>query len=95
MYGVESGISLCIVYKVVFIVLIPNEYHQLRVLYELVGMNFNREKHISSIAKDMEVQYFGFVLQEDLLRCSPLEIFNRHVIVYISYSCYCKLPLEI
>ena len=95
MYGVESGISLCIVYKVVFIVLIPNEYHQLRVLYELVGMNFNREKHISSIAKDMEVQCFGFVLQEDLLRCSLLEIFNRHVIVYISYSCYCKLPLEI
>jgi len=55
MYRVENNISLYIVYKAVSIVLIPNEYHQFRIWYKFISMNFNREKHIGSIAKDMEV----------------------------------------
>jgi len=58
-------------------------------------MNFNKEEYISSTTKDMEVQCFGFVLQEDLLRCSPLKMFDKYVIVYMSCSCYCKFLLEI
>jgi len=91
MCRVENSISLCMVSKVVFIILIPNEYHQFRVWYEFVGMNFNREEHIGSTDKDMEVQCFGFVSQENLLRCSSLETSNRCTIVYISCSYYCKL----
>ena len=92
MYGAENGIFLCIVYKAIFIVLIPNEYHQFRVWYKFVGTNFNRKKYIGFTAKDTKVQCFGFVLQENCLRCSPLEISNRYVIVYISYSYYYEFP---
>jgi len=59
------------------------------------GTNFSRKQHIGSIAKDTEVQYFRFVPQEDLLRCFPLEMSDRYVIVYMSCSCYCKLLLGI
>ena len=94
-YGAENSISLCMVHEAVFIVFIPNKYHQFRVWCKFVGMNFSRKEHIGSTAKDIEVQCFGFVPQEDLLRCSLLETSDKCVIVYISYSCYCKLPLEI
>jgi len=53
--GAENSISLCMAYKMVSIVLISNKYHQFRVWCEFVRMNFNREEHIGSIAKDMEV----------------------------------------
>ena len=55
MYGVENGIFLYMAHKAVSIVLVPNEYHQFRVWYEFVGTNFNREEHISFIARDTEV----------------------------------------
>jgi len=55
MYRAENDISLCMVYKALSIVLIPNKYHQFRMWCEFVGMNFNREEHISSTAKNMEV----------------------------------------
>ena len=48
-----------------------------------------------STAKDMEVQCFGFVLQENLLRCSLLEISDKCVIVYVSCSYYYELLLGI
>ena len=95
MYGAENSISLYMAYEVVSIILISNEYHQFRVWCEFVGTNFNRKEYIGSTAKDIEVQYFGFVSQEDLLRYSLLETSDRCVILYMSCSCYCKLPPEI
>jgi len=88
---VENGISLYIAYKAVFIVLIPNEYYQFRVWSKFIGTNFNRKKDIGFIAKDIGVQYFGFVFQKDFLKYSLLEISNRYIIVYMSCSCYCEL----
>ena len=64
--GAENDISLCMAHKAITIVLIPNEYYQFRMQYKFIGMNFTREKHIGSTAKDMEVQHFGFIIQEDL-----------------------------
>ena len=61
MCGVEDGIFLCMMYKVVSIVLIPNKYHQFKVWCEFFGMNFNKEKCIGSTTKDTEVQYFRFI----------------------------------
>ena len=55
MCGAENGISLCMAYKVVSIVLISNKYHQFRVWCEFVRMNFNRKEYIGSTAKDTEV----------------------------------------
>ena len=92
-YGVENSIFLYIVYEVVSIVLIPNEYYQFRVWCEFVGTNFNRKKYIGSTAKDTGIQCFGFVLQENLLRYSLLETSDKYVIIYMSYSYYCKLLL--
>jgi len=86
--GVENDISLYIAYKAVSIILIPNKYHQFRIWYKFVSINFNRKKYIGSTAKDTEVQYFGFISQEGLLKYSPLEMSNRHMIVYMSCSCY-------
>ena len=88
MCGVENGISLYMMHKAVFTILISNKYHQFRVWYNFVGMNFNREKHVGFTAKDIEVQCFGFISQEDLLKYSSLKISNRYAIVYMSYSCY-------
>ena len=95
MYGAENDIFLYMVYEAVSIVLILNEYHQFRVWYEFVGTNFNREKHIGFTAKDIEVQCFGFVPQEDFLKFSPLETSNRCVIIYMHYSYNCEFPLGI
>jgi len=81
MCAVGNDIYFCIVHKAIPIVFIPNEYYQFRTWYKFVGMNFTREEHIGSIAKDTEVQFFGFVIQEDLLRCFLLKMFNRYVIV--------------
>jgi len=92
MYGAENGISL---YETVSIILIPNEYYKFRVWCKFVCTNFIREEYIGSIAKDTKVQCFGFVSQEDFLRCFPFEMFDRYTIVYMSHSCYCKLPLGI
>ena len=91
----ENDISLCIVYKVITIILISNNYHQFRIWHKFVGTNFSREEYIGFIDKDKEVQYLGIVLQKDLLRCSLLGTSNRYVIVYISYSCYCKFLLGV
>ena len=55
MCGAENDISLYMVHKVVFIVLILNEYYQFRIWYKFVGIDFNREEHIGFTAKDMEV----------------------------------------
>ena len=51
----ENNIFLYMAYEVVFIVLIPNEYHQFRVWYKFVSTDFNREEYIGSTAKDTEV----------------------------------------
>ena len=50
--GAENGIFLCMVYEIVSIILILNEYHQFRVWCKFVGTNFIREEYIGSIAKD-------------------------------------------
>ena len=55
MCGAKNDISLYIVYKTITIILIPDEYYQFRMQHNFVNMNFTGEKHISSIAKDMEV----------------------------------------
>ena len=55
MCRVENNISLYIVYKAIAIILIPNEYYQFRMWCKFVGMNFTREEHIGSTAKDTEV----------------------------------------
>jgi len=49
----ENNISLYMAYKVVSIILVPNEYYQFGVWYEFVGTNFNREEHMGFIAKDI------------------------------------------
>ena len=51
--------------------------------------------YISFIAKDIKMQYFRFITQENLLRYFPLEIPNRCVIIYMSYSYNCKFLSEI
>jgi len=86
MCGVENDISLCIVYKTITIVFIFNEYYQFRIWHKFIGTNFTGEKYIGSMAKDTEVQCFGFITQEDLLRYFLFEMLNKCVIVYISYS---------
>ena len=95
MCGAENVIFLYMVYKAVFIIIISNEYHQFRVWCKFVGTNFIREEYIGSIAKDIEVQCFRFVLQKYFLRYFPLEMSDRYTIVYMSHSCYCKLLLGI
>jgi len=55
MCGAENDISLYMVHKAITIVLIPNKYHQFRTQHKFIGINFTGEKHIGSIAKDMEV----------------------------------------
>ena len=87
----ENDIFLHIACKAIPIILISNEYYQFRMWYKLIGMKFTGEKHISSIAKDTEVQCFRFITQENLLRCFPFEMSNRYAIVYISCSCNSKL----
>ena len=52
MYEVENDISLYIVYKVITIILISNEYYQFRTWY---NTNITGEKYMDSIAKDIEV----------------------------------------
>ena len=47
--GVENNIFLCIVYKVITIILILNEYHQFRIQCKFIGTNFIGEKHIYPI----------------------------------------------
>ena len=69
MCGAENNIFLYIAQKTVTIVLIPDEYHQFRTWYKFIGINFTEKKHIGFIAKNTEVQCFGFVTQEDFLRC--------------------------
>jgi len=54
-YKVENDILLYIVYKVIAIILILNEYYQLRMQHNFIGTNFIRKKHICFITKDMEV----------------------------------------
>ena len=56
-------------------------------------------KAVSIILVPNEYYQFGVwyefvsqVSQEDLLRCSLLKMSNRHIIVYMSYSCYCEPP---
>jgi len=92
MCGAENDVFLYMAYKATTIVLIFDKYHQFRIWCKFVGINFSGEKYISSTTKDMEVKCFGFVTQENLLRCSLLETFNRCVIVYMSYSFHCKFP---
>ena len=53
--GIKNNIFLCIVYKVIAIILISDEYYLSRVLYKFIGTNFVREKYICFIAKDIEV----------------------------------------
>jgi len=95
MCGAENDIFLYMVYRAIIIILISNEYYQFRIWHNFVGINFTGEKHIGFIAKDIEVQYFGFITQENHLRCSLLETSNRYTIIYMSCNCYCKFLLEI
>ena len=46
---------------------------------------------IGLIAKDIEVQCFGLIIQENFLRYFLFETSNRYVIIYISCSCNSKL----
>jgi len=55
MCGAENNIFLYMVHKTISIVLIPNEYHQFRMLYKFVGISFTREEYIGFTAKDMKV----------------------------------------
>jgi len=61
MCGAKNNISLYMVYKEITIILVPDEYYQFRMWHNFVGMNFTGEKYIGSIAKDIEVQCFGFI----------------------------------
>ena len=88
MYGVKNDISLCMPHEVISIILICNKYYQFRVWYKFLSINFSREEHISSTAKDMKVQCFEFVFQEDFLMYSSLKIFDRYTIIYMSHSYY-------
>jgi len=94
-YRAENNISLYMAHKVITIVFISNGYYQLRIQCKFISTNFTRERHIGSTAKDIEVQYFGLIIQEDLLRCFSFETSNRCVIVYMSCSCKYKLLPEI
>jgi len=55
MCGVGNDIFLYMVYKVIPIILISNEYHQFRMGQKFISINFTREEHIGFTAKDMEV----------------------------------------
>jgi len=44
--GMENNIFLCMVYKLIAIILISDEYHLSRVLYKFIGTNLVREKYI-------------------------------------------------
>ena len=55
MCGAENNISLCIAYKVITIVLIPNKYYQFRIWHKFMYVNFIEKKYICSTAKDTEV----------------------------------------
>ena len=45
-YQVENDILLNIVYKFIAIILIPNEYYQLRMQNKFISTKFIRKKHI-------------------------------------------------
>ena len=62
MCGAENNISLCIAYKVITIVLIPNKYHQFRIWHKFMCVNFIEKKYICSTAKNIEVQCFRFIV---------------------------------
>ena len=51
----KNNIFLYMVYKVIAIILISDEYHLSRVLYKFIGTNLVREKYIYFTAKDIEV----------------------------------------
>jgi len=91
----EYNIPLCVANKSIAIILIPNKYHEFRVWYKFVCINFIGKIHICSTTKDMEVQYFRFFTCEDLLRCFLFELFNRSMIIDIGSSYKSKLPLGI
>ena len=83
MYGVENNIFLYMVHKGITIILIPNKYHQFKIWHKFIGTNFIGMKYICFIIKDIEVHWFWFIIQKDLLRCFLFEISNRYIIVYI------------
>jgi len=89
---VEYNILLCVVNKSIAIILIPNKYHEFRVQYKFVCMNFIGEVHICFTTKDTEMQYFRFFTCEDLLRCFPFETFNGSMVIDMGSSCKSKLP---
>ena len=50
----ENNISLCMVYKVITIVIISDEYHQFRAQHKFIGTKFGGKKYICSKTKDIE-----------------------------------------
>ena len=87
MCRIENNIFLYIVYKVITIVLIFNKYHQFRIWCKFIDTNFTRDNIQTPQPKTQKCN----IIQEDLLRCFPFEMPNRCVIIYMSYSCNCKL----
>jgi len=51
----KNNIFLCMIYKVIAIILISDEYYLSRVLHKFIGTNIVREKYICFTAKDIEV----------------------------------------
>jgi len=45
-YKVENDILLYIIYKFIAIILIPNEYYQLRMQHKFISIKLIRKKHI-------------------------------------------------
>ena len=78
---------------------LPNKVHANKLVPHSELMIFIRYEDnsyyfIYFIAKDIKVQYFGFITQ-DFLRYFLFEISNKCTIIYMSCSYNSKLPLEI
>ena len=91
----EYNIPLCIANEPVAIILIPNKYHQFRAQCKFICVNFIGEIYVCSTTKDIEVQYFRFLIFEDLLRCFPFEMFNGSTVIDMGGGCKNKLPLGV
>ena len=54
--GMENNIFLYMAYKVITIILISNEYHQIRTQCNFIGTYLIEKVHICFTTKDMEMQ---------------------------------------
>jgi len=60
-----SGDLKCLIFHSVVltitIIIILNKYHQFRMQYKFISMNFTREKHIGFTAKNIEYNILGLL----------------------------------